>query len=170
MKYCRKCPYRVSLQSWVPNQDNVLPLLSLNCLFWTRKKTLNKNLNARFKVLSHVSWAEIKDQRNVPYKLKSYFFSTRWRNVLFTLSWLSWSGQVTGDHNPTDYLSTPPEAERSRGLKTGGVLWPPRPGKSQATDKFPCPVNMKNQPQNIKHEIKGLWNNGFRQPQWWSWW
>ena len=36
------------------------------------------------------------------------------------------------------------------------------PGKSQATDKFLCPVTMENQPQNIKHEIKGLWNNGFR--------
>ena len=29
-------------------------------------------------------------------------------------------------------------------------------GKSQATDKLICPVTMENQPQNIKHEIKGL--------------
>ena len=86
------------------------------------------------------------------------------------LSWLSWSGQVTGDHNPTDYLSTPTEEERSRGLKMwGGFMTPHTPGKSQATDKFLCPVTMENQPQNIKHEIKGLWNNDFRQPQWWSW-
>ena len=41
-------------------------------------------------------------------------------------------------------------------------MTPHAPGKSQATDKFLCPVTMVNQPQNIKHEIKGLWNNGFR--------
>ena len=45
---------------------------------------------------------------------------------------------------------------------------PHGPGKSQATDKFLCPITIENQPQNIKHELKGLWNNGFRPPQWWS--
>jgi hypothetical protein len=58
------------------------------------------------------------------------------------------------------------QPQRRRDL---GVLWPHAPGISQATDKFLCPVTMENQPQNIKYEIKGLWNNGFHQPQWWSW-
>ena len=35
-------------------------------------------------------------------------------------------------------------------------MTPHAPGKSQATDKFLCPVTMENQPQNIKHEIRGL--------------
>jgi hypothetical protein len=67
-------------------------------------------------------------------------------------------------------ISQPQQRRRDLGVwRCGGFMTPHAPGKSQGTDKFLCPVTMENQPHNIKHEIKGLWNHGFHQPQWCAW-